>query len=290
MNCKDYRAAHEEADIAGGGLPARCGEHAAVCAECRAFGEERASLRGLVAGLARVDAPPDFEFRLRARMAATNSGQSRPRLHNLLPRPAWLAAAGCLALAAAIALQMKDSQTPGALKPTPPSTTEQPVANPVAAVNPETASPVVSVGEGGEVRPKQLASPADKAVEAVATRIRARASSAVAVANASKSQPRRPAAITAAQPFVEAVASSGTRIERTESSTPSMMGSPITVLSAIPLPVQADEQPLRVLFKDMQGASRVVKVDPVAFGSNEPAARPANVTFTKAAKKQRGVW
>jgi hypothetical protein len=54
--------------------------------------------------------------------------------------------------------------------------------------------------------------------------------------------------------------------------------------------VSADERPLQVLFKDTQGTSRVVNVDPIAFGSNDPAARPTNVTFTKAAKKQQGVW
>jgi hypothetical protein len=57
--------------------------------------------------------------------------------------------------------------------------------------------------------------------------------------------------------------------------------------TVIPLQVSAEEQPLQVTFKDMQGASRVVRVDPVAFGSREPAVSGARVVN---ATHKQGVW
>ena len=43
--------------------------HTEVCAQCRSFYSDRVRLREMVAGLPNVDAPADFDFRLRARLA-----------------------------------------------------------------------------------------------------------------------------------------------------------------------------------------------------------------------------
>ena len=291
MNCKQYRTEIEESDFAAGHGAARGAAHADGCAQCRAYGDEAAALRGLVAGLARVDAPPDFEFRLRARMSAADSARPRAWPHKLLPRAAWLAAAGCLALAAALALQTRDSQPTGA-----PATTAQPAAERATANTAPTANAAaldVSGVKIGGVPAVEPTTPPAEPNEPFVTRRKVKdasvASASAAAANAAKPSQRRLAASASAQPSVEAVASSGAGGERTETNTMSMTGAPVIVSSAIPLPVSADERPLQVLFKDTQGASQVVNVDPVAFGSNDPAARPANVTFTKATKKQ-GVW
>ena len=279
MNCEQYRTEIEESDFTAGRLTARSEAHAATCAVCRDFGDERAALRGLVAGLARVDAPPDFEFRLRARMSAAGSAQTRSWPQNLLPRAAWLAAAGCLALAALIALQTRNSQTPGAQQ-----TAAQPGANAVADAG--AASREVPGETADSAHAAESATLTAELNEASVKQRRARAAS-FAAANVARPSQRRPAA--AQQPAGEAVALSGERVARTETSTSSMTGAPVIVSTAIPLPVSADERPLQVLFKDTQGASRLVNVAPVSFGSNEPAARPANAAFKKAAKKQ-GVW
>jgi hypothetical protein len=279
MNCKQYRAEIEASDFAAGRPPARSESHAAACAECRDFGGERAALRVLVAGLARVDAPPDFELRLRARMAAAEAEQARPRSHNLLPRAAWLASAGCLALALALALQTRNPQAPEA---------RDAPANPVATAGAGDASSGAANGKPEDAavagRPAAPAGPD----ETDAPRRRARAATAAA-ANVVRRSQRKPATAAAAQPTLETAASGGEGAARTETSTSSMIGSPVIVSSAIPLPVSVDERPLQVLFRGVEGAARVVSVDPVAFGSHEPAARPANATFTKATKKQ-GVW
>ena len=293
MNCKQYRAGIEGSDFAAGHGAARPASHADGCAECRSFRDETAKLRGLVAGLARVDAPPDFEFRLRARLSGADT--ARPRAswaHNLLPRAAWLAAAGCLALAAALALQTRDQQPTGTratlAQPAAEQAAEQAAANTDASANADAVSRGASVEERGEASASELTPVPAESDETLVARRKVRVAP-VAAANAARLSQRRPAAAVSAQPFAEAVAPRGARVEPTETNTLSMTGSPVIVTSSIPLPASAGERPLQVLFKDTQGASRVVNVDPVAFGSNEPAARPTNATFTKSPKKQ-GVW
>jgi hypothetical protein len=293
MNCKQYRTEIEEVGGGAGKLPPPAGphataaaSHAAVCAECRTFGDETAALRGLISGLARVDAPPDFEFRLRARISAADSSRSRGWSHNLLPRAAWLAAAGCLALVAVLALQTRNSQTPAPPESAALPAVEQTAANPVATASAETTSRDLPGEMTGETHAAELTtSPADLNGTVVAKR-RPRAASLEA-AVAARPEQRRPA--TASQPSRETVAAGSERPARTETNSLGMIAAPISVSPAIPLPVSADERPLQVLFKDTQGVSRVVNVDPVAFGSNEVGARPTNVTFTKTTRKQ-GVW
>lgn len=91
---------------ADGGAPgSRASAHAAACAAC---GEElrgREALRGLVRGLGRVEAPPDFEYRLRARMARSRPGGGHGVFGRLFPVNglAWAAIAVCvLSLTAAV--------------------------------------------------------------------------------------------------------------------------------------------------------------------------------------------
>ena len=312
MNCKQYRAEIEASGFAAGGAHARAASHAADCTECRTFAEETAALRGLVGGLARVDAPADFEFRLRARIRAAEAAGTPSWSRFLRPRPAWLAAVGCLALAAALALLTRNSLTPVAPATARPPATAQSDANPAAADNTAAVAANFSMGDSskngvtrdssgdvatrdtssnvGEVEDETAGtelSPSAAGLNAdVAERRRARGG--VAASNVMRTQQRKADTATALAAR-EAVASGSALTPPRETNTLSMNGSAVIVSSAIPLPVSAGERPLQVLFKDTQGASHVVNVDPVTFGSNDPAARPTNVTFTKAAKKQ-GVW
>src|SRR5215510_9235465 len=49
-------------------------EHLRGCAACREFNEKQTRLRQIVGSLGTVSAPPDFDFRLRARLASDASG------------------------------------------------------------------------------------------------------------------------------------------------------------------------------------------------------------------------
>lgn len=49
------------------------GRHLAQCGECRDFHQKQTRLREIVGSLGTVNAPPDFDFRLRSRLATGNS-------------------------------------------------------------------------------------------------------------------------------------------------------------------------------------------------------------------------
>src|SRR5260370_13172491 len=70
MKWMECRATRQEIDEGGGQLSAQALRHVASCAQCLAFQNERARLRGLLTSLEPVTAPADFDFRLRARIAA----------------------------------------------------------------------------------------------------------------------------------------------------------------------------------------------------------------------------
>lgn len=100
MNCKACRVEIEEAETASQSLSARARAHAEACLPCRTFGDERQALRRLVGSLGTVAAPPDFDFRLRARLAAASHNEDSRRF-------AWRGFAPCIpsmALAASLAL------------------------------------------------------------------------------------------------------------------------------------------------------------------------------------------
>ena len=70
MKWMECRATRQEIDEGGDQLSVQALRHVASCARCHAFQNERARLRELLTSLEPVTAPADFDFRLRARIAA----------------------------------------------------------------------------------------------------------------------------------------------------------------------------------------------------------------------------
>jgi hypothetical protein len=104
MNCKQIREAIDTAsrhNLYGGNVTS----HLNDCPDCHRYSDETTSLLGLLGAQPRVEAPPDFDFRLRARMvraqaATTNDPQSFLRKI----RPATFSWGQMVATAAALAL------------------------------------------------------------------------------------------------------------------------------------------------------------------------------------------
>ena len=69
MECRATRREIDQAEV-GEQLSTQTLRHVASCAACLAFQNERARLRELLTSLEPVTAPADFDFRLRARIAA----------------------------------------------------------------------------------------------------------------------------------------------------------------------------------------------------------------------------
>ena len=77
-NCKLIRRELDELML-GEAWSSRATGHLRECASCREFHEQQTKLRQIVGSLGTVEAPADFDFRLRARLA--NEGNSAPTIY-----------------------------------------------------------------------------------------------------------------------------------------------------------------------------------------------------------------
>ena len=154
--CEAYRALIEEG-AGGAATGPALSAHLAACAACREFRRGREALVGLIGGLERVSAPDDFEFRLRARMAARNSSQSAPlRRLRLAPALTAAAVAACLLVAASISLRNDPPAAPPvAVQEAPPAAVQ-----PAPAINLDGTEPTaVRVAEQGASRRTRTRAP-----------------------------------------------------------------------------------------------------------------------------------
>jgi hypothetical protein len=82
MNCR--RARREIDEVASGELmSSSANDHLKTCAECATFRNDRLKLREMLSSLGSVEAPGDFDFRLRARLANEERGRQPFVMRNL---------------------------------------------------------------------------------------------------------------------------------------------------------------------------------------------------------------
>jgi len=263
--CKAYRWEIEEA-ADGGDVSAGARTHAASCRACGDELRARASLRALVGGLGKVEAPADFEFRLRARMAASKADGGRGRfggarwLYGFAP----VAVAACFVVVSATlyfrqAAPATNARPPAVAAANGPAHSVEPDRAPSVGIENHNAEPF-KVGEVARVN----------STGAVAPKSPKRAHKAVAR-------------------FTQAreVASRGE--SRTEAA-PRTFVSSVTGAQVIkPISVKASAEPLRVILRDERGAERVVSMPGVSFGSQDFLARGAAGRPASAAEVG-GVW
>jgi hypothetical protein len=152
MNCKQIR---EEIDAAsrhnmyGGDVRS----HLDACPYCRRYSDETASLTRLLGEQPRVEAPPDFEFKLRARMLRAQAEPAiapRGSLWKILPGTfSWgqtVAAAAALTLVVTVSV-FYINRDPGATEPGGPVIAESPL-------NPKSHAP----GPGPETKTAEIES------------------------------------------------------------------------------------------------------------------------------------
>ena len=103
-DCRVMRRMIDEAEP-DGPLSSQAAEHIAVCDSCREFRGQRARLRELVGSLQPVEAPPDFDMRLRARLVSERAGAAWFSLPAVsFGRPAFVAGAAFVILLGAVIL------------------------------------------------------------------------------------------------------------------------------------------------------------------------------------------
>lgn len=265
-DCKAYRHEIVEA-FDGGALSREARAHADSCRACGGELRERESLRALVRGLGKVEAPADFEYRLRARMAAGGVRGRRSPLGGLRLVYAFapVAVAACfLVVSAALYLRQAARKSPAEA---PPASASVPARG--AAAERATATPSGAVVE--EVKRADARSP--------------EVASAPAVFGP---QPavyrRRPASRPAREVAESPAARAGQR-----NATLSLSSARVITGSGVTIALKTPAEPMRVILRDESGAGRVVPMRAVSFGSQELIAREG-VSRQATAAVNEGVW
>jgi hypothetical protein len=294
MNCQKCKNEIEDRDLRRESLTSAAAAHVAACADCRVFGEERLALRRLVGGLEKVSAPADFDFRMRARMAAERDAvaASRASWFNFSPAALSWALAGCLALVVSASLYLQQ-RWPDA--PALPSAEQARVAMPapqasVAAVMPERV-------QAAKDETRSSDSLNDETHSSDAANREARSGVEAASLNISPSRRQRalPTRLAGRAGFERELA----QVQVEESNSAALLGSTPQFASSnparsesalIPVPLDAPEGQLKVLLRDTSGGARTISVDSVSFGSRDVIRRPG-ATYTPASlSSNQGVW
>ena len=274
MNCQKCKIEIEERDSRPEYLSRAAEAHMADCSGCRLFGEERLALRGLVGELERVSAPADFEFRMRARLAAERSRTAQPApWFNFSPAAISWPLAGCLALvvSASLYFQQQRPDTP--------------------------AAPPVEQSRAASATPTPQASVAEVTRQSGGAKDNGTLPVAEAASLKTFPSERRRAAVPARPGVRTNISTELKRGEETASTsltgaTPRFAaGGPARSESAlIPVQLDAPEGQLKVLVRDTRGVARTISVDSVSFGSRDVMGR-SGATYTKASlSSNEGVW
>src|ERR1700736_5496648 len=106
INCKPVRREIDDGNP-DQQLSSETIQHLNLCSECRRFHEEQRALLELLASLEPASAPPDFDFRLRARLASQENirGPLNMNLFRTGIRP--LAAAALVLLIVVVGIEVK---------------------------------------------------------------------------------------------------------------------------------------------------------------------------------------
>jgi hypothetical protein len=258
-DCGKCRSEIEES-VAGFGLSDGALAHVESCGECGEFRRVRDSLSQLVRRLEKVEAPADFEFRLRARIASRKGGRGRTLFARLGPlaRYTTVAAALCFMIISA-SLYFRQAQW------------RSPVGTQRSNSIVESANEPKQPLRKDDSEPTPASSPAVVNVTDTAATIKQ---------NADKPRGR------AQQHFREIVRiDEGRRVLANNS----FSVYPAPVINRLRIPVNTSAEPLRVVLRDEQGVARVVQMRTVSFGSQELLAREE--TGRRASeKKNEGVW
>jgi hypothetical protein len=200
-----------------------------------------------------VVAPLDFDWKLRARLAAEKSAGSNGRFPlSLAPGIPAIAFAALFVLLIAAAVYWKQAR-PVRLGPEPSvATLNQPAPNAVATEDKDSASPARSDGR------MVATANAQKPVAARRQRV------------ATGAQVKSPRAGGEAQAGMVAAAPRGDVRSNDFSS------SAAPVITLFPVPVRTPSQPVKVLLDEGSGTLRTVSLQPVTFGSQEILRRSAN--------------
>jgi hypothetical protein len=268
-DCKIYLSEIEEVSERSA-LSGVARTHADSCRACGDVLREHESLRNLVRGLDKIEAPADFEFRLRARMASAKSVGRRGPFGGLRAAYGFAPAAVALCfLIVSASLYLRQT------------TRTSPAGQPGAGVH-EVKSNAVgtqsSVSGLNSVAKSTTTEGAPLNVDA--PRLTARISQSVL--------PRQRIARRVSMPSQRSVVGGSTEPALT-TTVASLNSAEVIHSHTMSIPLETAAAPLRLVLRDERGAERVVPMRAVSFGAQDLIAREGGLKQTTAAKDE-GVW
>jgi hypothetical protein len=262
INCRSVCREIEEADL-GQQLSGLAIEHTRSCAQCLSFCEDRFKLRQLAASLGTVEAPADFDVRLRARLAKEKPGLAREFViagfSFGLPSVALATLALLLGLGAGFLLRV--------LRPTNSSTSAR-----VETTN--TSRPSTLANNQG--------SPKDDRETGATLNV---------AKSAPKHQRSEKPAKAVLRTTVAGLRNNGRMVAKDLSSLPAAVvnreESVASSGASLIFPIDASYQSLKVSLDDATGASRTIWLPSVSFGSQRVLTSGSSPMMSTSAK---GIW
>jgi len=206
-------------------------EHLQTCAGCREFQRQQTKLRQIVGSLGTVSAPPDFDFRLRARLAADSNGSSFRYWSFAVKGLATAAILVVFGVGIAVLWQRQNSN---------PSVAETTRTEPQTAQQPQT-------GQRAPEQPNVTSSPAPEVTPAVAVNTEPKRK----IERSLVIKPKR---------LLTAVDFSSERANVVSNARPALNTAPV-------FPIEASLQSLKVSLDDGRGNARTISFPGVSFGS-----------------------
>jgi hypothetical protein len=250
IDCSNVRREIEEA-ASGEILASPARDHLRNCSACATFDKEQRQLKEMIASLAGVEAPADFDFKLRARLAASGSSRRGAFSGNGFGTRS-IAFASLILLFGLVVVVMNMRSRNG---------DSAPVAQAPAPAPSDQAA-----------QPKQI----DKNAQTESPGVVASATSKDAVPQVV--QGRSASAIKRSASAPQFVARNG-RVKATDlGATAAPVFRPETEWGSFMFPLGTSSQSLKVSVDDGRGSSRTISLPTVSFGSSRVLARnPAPV-------------
>jgi len=262
MNCQSIRRETEEAGSAGF-LSAAALSHLEACAACQTLSRQQSNLQAILSGLGTVEAPGDFDFRLRARLA----GEKRM---GALSLPFGNLSFGLRSTAvAAILLLIGSAVLFVALKSSPNSS--------VAGGNNAAPKVVTPESTGGNSTPVNVGVKPDS----------------IEVATGPIEQKQLPVQRIQREPGIKRAVASNRGGNRSGVRDISQKGAPVLTREQLAgtyptaaFPINASYQSLKVSVDDSRGTSRTISLPSVSFGSERTLSQTASPLLASA----RDTW
>ena len=284
MDCKAFRTESEEL-ATGESLSRTAQAHVNACVACRTFQAERLSLRQLIGSLGPVNAPPDFDFQLRARLAARKSAGNQAFHRSWFApglRAISVAAAFVLLVAGAIGFRYFQSAQLGQQVATGTSSPAKAIVTQPRGDAPEQLAVAAQAQPVSEAQPaaaqpnKLTAARPDEAVRAKG--ITERIAQARQPRSALPTQPNR--TLTTDLTF----GSNPPVLVRDRSASAQSLDEGDATAALL----RVSSQPFKVLLHDRQGGLRSVSLEPVVFGSQDFLGRA--MQRPQLATNGEGIW